>query len=235
MSEIFSLYQPDMFDWLRDGRILPATIRVDNEYLQGSKVDGRTWLTLTCNFFFAKIAEDYGCDIRLSAARLEQAHRTWLDDVQRIRLEAEADEGYAQNVPNERQEAGAAVADHFKQAAHLAYWLRRRLVTNSILPNEELGGTELQSIFTRYGNEICSFRMGLALCIGFQTRKFHPDQRRSILTEVHLDHSFVVEIAKLLHYKNVSPQSLYLIYKSLFFDLGIPDPTNVVALAPRAS
>lgn len=223
MSEIFSLYQPDMFDWFKDGRTLPATITVGNkEYLEDSRVDGREWLTLTCNFVFAEIAENYGCDVTLSAARLEQAHRIWMDDVHRIRIDEEAEET-------------GATPDHFKQAAHLAYWLRRRVVTNSIRPDPERGGVELQNTFVKYGNEICSFRMGFSLCLGFETRHLHEQHRQQLLSEAYLDHNFVVETAKLLHYKNVSPQSLYLIYKSLFYDLGlnIPDSTNVVPLAPR--
>lgn len=154
--------------------------------------------------------------VRLSAARIEQAQRIWVDDVTRIRIEEPE-----------------AIPDHFKQAAHLAYWLRRRLVTNTIIADEELGGTDLQRMFINYGNEICSFRMAFRLCLGFVTRKLHADQRKALLAKIHLDHDFLIEIAKLLHYKNVSPQSLYLMYKSLFYDLGIPDTTNVVPLAPK--
>jgi hypothetical protein len=218
MSNIFSLHHPEVFSQFKTGGRLPFDVTLGTEtHPQGTRIDGETWFSESMTYEFNALSEDYGCKVWLSRARLDQARKLWMDDIDRVRLDS------------------STTPDHFKQAGHLAYWLRRRLVTNSIQPDETSGGAELQEVFLNYGNEICAFRIGFSICLGFETRHLDKATRLALLPELILDHEFVVETAKLLHFKNVSPQALYLIYRSLFYDLRIPEATNVIPFASKAT
>lgn len=142
-----------------------------------------------------------------SEARLRDAHRAWLADLARIR-------GAEPNL----KEAGL---DHFKQCAHLAYWLRRK---SPIVDYEDwaakveglgdLYSDEVQrrDLLRRYGEEFLAFDFGYKICLYYEMERLeNPRSEPPALTLTHL-----IDICHMLKFKNVSPHALYLIYKSIF-------------------
>lgn len=133
---------------------------------------------------------------------MADVHHFWTEDIRRLK---------------EFSLAGKD-PDHFKQAAHLAYWLRRiGPVMDYVVANygplnerEKRSRDFLRQFNTEYiafdvGYQICEFYETAALPSGVVPRKFG------------IDDEYLASICCFLKEKNVSPHALYLIYKSLFY------------------
>jgi len=206
MDDFYSLYQPNVFDFMANGADRP----------DGTFAAGEVWFNEAITFDFAETAHLYGCEVTLSARRLEQVRALWKDDVSRIRLLPYPD--IAEDGDNKK----LLVADHYKQAGYLAYWLRRRMVTKQVWEKEGKASTDDQKKFLLFGNEICSFLVGFHICLGFELAGLAAAKRSEILSSYLLDGNFLFDASTLLHHKNVSPQALYLIYRGLFYNLLPP-------------
>lgn len=182
----------------------------------------RTYFKRAIAQFYVKVAETFGCNIVLSDRRIGEAHDFWMDDVERV-LE--------HDVP----EATIAL-DHFKHAAHLAFWLRRhipindvvfrkdRLVAGDSTGGEPSGPTKAQVQFMSYGNELCALYVGFYICLAYEVCAMAKrDSKKGQTTVVsdgigvkRLPPHFQAEYPKLLKHKPVSPHALYMLYRSLF-------------------
>ena len=206
----YSLFQPGIFDLLKDGlkdQVGQVVLADDDQ----APLDGPEWFCRAMNRAFNKIADQRHCEVLMSKARLKEAHHLWLAEIGKIRTE------------------NGGEPDHFKRAGFLAYWLRRRVVIS--VPHErDRDGGERQKEFLRYSNEFCSFIVGYWLCLFFEAERRTGTARKEELQKIVLDRGYLFDSAVLLHHKNVSPHAMYLIYKSLFYNLGPlgPDPDGKV-------
>jgi len=147
-----------------------------------------------------QIARQFGAEIRtIMHLRLLQAQDYWHRDILRLQ------ETIRQTDPDTLPEP-----DEFKQAAFLAYWLRRRMVVDRVQADD--------IDLVRYMNEIVAFLIGFRICHFHQA--IRPDivgeEAKRRIRQFRLHEDYVWELAIFLHHKNVSPHALYLIYKSLF-------------------
>ncbi|MEI9930702.1 MAG: hypothetical protein WDM89_09160 [Rhizomicrobium sp.] len=142
---------------------------------------------------------------KFSPARLRDAHYAWRLDIKRV----EATE------PN----LGDGL-DHFKQSAHLAYWLRRKSPIvdyhdwaaeiedlNDLYPDE----VERRDLLLRYGEEYLAFDFGLKICTYYELERL--DNPRSSVPK--LSKEYIFDVCHMLKFKHVSPHAMYLIYKSI--------------------
>lgn len=145
-------------------------------------------------------ARRFGAEIaRFSNLRIAQAQDYWQRDVMRLR------ETIRPSRPDVLPEP-----DEFKQAAFLAYWLRRRIVVD---------GVQTKNLdLARYMNEIVAFVIGFRICHLHQAIRpeISGEEALERIRQFQLTKKYVREVAVFLHHKNVSPHALYLVYKSLF-------------------
>jgi hypothetical protein len=145
----------------------------------------------------------------LSKPRVIEAHGAWQNDIHRLgNHEKNLDEGL----------------DHFKQAGHLAYWVRRMSpvveatdTTTNIgdAPGYDIseGEREFRNLILGCCNEYIAFD------IGFQLVKLHeidPSKPASRAATLTLSLDYIQRVCHFMKYKHVSPHALHLIYSSLF-------------------
>lgn len=145
----------------------------------------------------------WGHRVDLSSARLYDAYEFWKNDLERVKF---------------HELATSSDLDHFKQAAHLMYWLRRTNPINDLFYAEADPTDEEQpwhDLVKLYGIQFTSFQIGFDLC-----RFFESERMGSIFytNEYELDYDYYATVCHMFKTKNVSPHSVFLIYKSLFFD-----------------
>lgn len=168
------------------------------------------------------IAKEAGCKTVMSPRRLLEAHILWQADLTRT-----LNEGISK--PTKK-------LDHFKQAAFLAFWLRRLNPINDTklvdednpVPVHLMNDQRVQ--FYRYGNEIAALLIGFQICLvhesarafpkGGDVRNLHGARRIEYLRRVRFPNELLKDYAMILKHKSMSPHSLYLMYRSLFATLN---------------
>lgn len=208
----FSPFQPNFLDYLRDGN--PDHLKIgrtpDGEELH----DGNDWFREAVAYTFRTVAYNFGYKAQFSKKRTREARSLWIADIKNMKID------------------GGGEPDHFKQAGFLAYWMRRRIPISLLEKTDRFDGSTPQLEFADYPNEICSFVFGLRVCIFFEAPKRETDARLKDLEALKLSPAFLRDIAVLLFHKQVSPHAMYLIYRSLFYNLGLHnDETNVTHFA----
>lgn len=202
--DTITIYRPDVFDCFRDGTKLES----------GELVDAGQWFATAVAEQYQDIADRHGCRIELSTTRLEEARSLWARDTDRIDIKTETP------------------PDHFKQAGFLVYWLRRRAVLNFAQRRESGVDISEQDRFLFGSNEVAAFLIGFRLCLFFEMKHFIDtgDHIGHDVQKYIFDGELKFDIATLLKHKNVSPHSLYLIFRALFYDLRRP-PRSAAVLA----
>lgn len=175
------------------------------------------------NYYF--ISERLNFETEMSARRLGEAYDLWREDVTRTLAE-----GIRRKTVK---------LDHFKHAAFMTFWLRRMNPINSVRAcssdywAKTTEGRDRQNLFLRYSNEICAINIGMQICINYESAKIFSNgvsvasgvgKRIDYLRSISLPTDLVEDFSMILKYKNMSPHSLYLMFKSLF-----------TVLRPRAS
>lgn len=168
---------------------------------------------MASNFSF--LARRWGCRVALSKRRLGEAHDFWLEDVNRT-LKTGIEEGTKE-------------LDHFKHASFIAFWLRRMIPINSTykMDANKAGDTVASDTkrFLQYGNELCALLIGFQLCLFYECSKVAESKgtviplirdRLTYLKSIQFPDNLKNDFAMVLKHKNISPHSLYLLYKSLF-------------------
>ena len=144
---------------------------------------------------------------KISVARLVDAHGAWCNDLERVKHHEKLQEDL----------------DHFKRCGHLCFWLRRAApIVEAIDPTTNLADAEgmplsadekdFREMLFPYANEYLAFDFGLQFCKFYEIAE--GSERAKTLV---LDEDYLRTNCKFMKYKNVSPHSLFLIYKSLFF------------------
>ncbi len=147
----------------------------------------------------------------ISGRRLRDAHTFWINDLKRLALSFK-DTG--------------RTPDYYKQAAHLAYWLRRQNPVTSYRDgfNPQDGGSdgptvhesEVRELLRKYGGEFLAFDLGFQIC-DFYERMNLTNGKTEPPPAFKLDRDYINTMVYFLKTKNVSPHALFLVYKALFF------------------
>lgn len=200
----YGLYQPNIFGYLRDGA---GAIGVAPE----------EWFRTAVAAAYDQIAFSHGCNIRMSADRTDEARLFWARDIGRLEIH------------------GDTVPDHFKQAGFLAYWLRRRIVVQHVsraIAFDHDEDQHRQTQFVMMSNEFCAFVLGFRICVFFVYGHLadEGDDIAADLERIQVEPSLLFDIAALMKNKNVSPHSLYTVFRSLFYNLELPKRRNVKLL-----
>jgi hypothetical protein len=144
---------------------------------------------------------------QVSNPRLRDAHYAWRKDMTRV----ESGEDKLING-----------LDHFKQAAHIAYWLRRMAPVveysdrfEGVEQESELydGEKHARKFILKYGNEFLAFDFGFQICLYFEL--YRTDGKKRNKPPV-LSSEFLNDMCYMMKFKHVSPHSLYLVYRSIF-------------------
>lgn len=166
---------------------------------------------------FVKIYTDYACSVlqearlypKFSKPRLIEARGAWDNDLKRVE----------EHEPNLTEGL-----DHFKQAAHLIFWLRRmsplvELVdtTSNLADSEGLPLTTdevaFRAILLPYHNEYLAFDFGFQIIKFYELGKSDPSERAET---IQLSADYYRTMCHFMKYKTVSPHAINLIYRSLF-------------------
>lgn len=147
---------------------------------------------------------------RIAPARLVDVHGAWCHDMGRV---------------GDHEPLMEEGLDHFKRAAHLAFWIRRfDPVVEAIDLTLNLGDAEgyplskdeqdFRDLLYGYVNEYLAFDLAFQFCLYFES---HRTENSVDLSGFKLDREYIVMVCNFLKYKSVSPHSLTVILKSLFF------------------
>lgn len=142
-----------------------------------------------------------------SKPRLHTAHYAWREDLSRV---------------EDRESNLGRGLDHFKQCGHLAYWIRR---TSPIIEYVDLSAlwedpeelypdeVELRDFIYEYGDQFIAFDLGFQIC---QYYEFERTDRKEEMRQPQMTKDVLHDICHVLKFKNVSPHSIALIYRSIF-------------------
>lgn len=158
---------------------------------------------------------------QLSKARLYDVHHFWTKDIDCV-SKYSLEEG---NTP-----------DHFKQAAHLTYWMRRAAPVidfkegdsslfgnpeNTIEKSLSQEVNDHRDLLFKYGSEYLAFNLGYLICKSYEITKAKDKSKQNktnfVLNPFEIDDDYINTIIFFLKEKNVSPHALFLVYKSLLF------------------
>lgn len=145
--------------------------------------------------------QDHGFSGSISRPKLLEAHIFWNEDMARAKQFEMVD---------------SSTIDEFKQCGHLAYWLRRFNPISEIRVYERADSEAeqaRQAFFKKYGSQLTSFMIGFELCAyataNAEGSTFYKDDFK-------LSDDYTHVVSHFLKSKDVSPHSMFLIYKSLF-------------------
>jgi hypothetical protein len=189
----YTLFQPNALEFMHNGQVLD----------DGTVISKDDWFARALDEAYTDIAAQYSCEVWLSARRLAEAHMLWEHDLTNMTI------------------TDSDTPDHFKQAGFLAYWLRRRVVVERSAEGEGMPEVIYRDDFLRYCNEWSAFLIGFRICLPFEADRLRGEARMQDLHTFRLNPEYLRDLAVLLHHKNVSPHSLYLIYRSLFYHLRV--------------
>ena len=167
---------------------------------------------------FIQFFHDYCCDTlgaarlfpRISEFRVAEVWLAWREDLARVGdREPKLDEGL----------------DHFKQAAHLAFWVRRFTpVVEMIDLTQNLADPEgypindaegrFRDLLYGYLNEYLAFDLGYLICSYHEQAKPGGSERAKGLR---LDDDYYRQLCHSFKFKTVSPHALAATYRSLFY------------------
>jgi hypothetical protein len=202
----FSLYDPDLFSNLRSG----AT-------LNGRHYDGLTVFRTLVAENYNQVAGRFGASLKFSYDRTDEAYEYWMRDIGRV------------------YDAEDAEPDHFKRAGFLAYWLRRRQVVHHVMTEPEGAiADKFRNRFLINHNEYCAFMFGFRICHYFSLAEKLEDSAdiAAYIGSQNLEPEFVFDVSTLMKNKNVSPHSLYLIYRACFVDIQRPLKSRPAIVEP---
>lgn len=194
MSE-FTIYQDGIFRKLREGH---GTCPSDEFFYSAIKEQAKL-LAARCN-----------ATVELNPVRVAEAQDLWERDMLAL--------------INDKKIQESPYPCEYKHAAFLCFWLRRRLIIESTRPIDPKKGI-VDRDFHEYKNEYVAFYTAVHLVL-FHYFRFDEDATSEEVAQALKDYQFpkslTHEVLVMLHHKNVSPHSLYLIFKSLVTPLPPP-------------
>jgi hypothetical protein len=158
MKKEFTIFQPKIFSYLRHGKTLS----------NGVAVPADEFFITSISLIAGAIAREiYGCNVVMNPDNLASARRYWCRDISNIAIRRKQEE----------EETGKNVSKPSaeKHAAFLAYWLRRRLVVQSVTIAQKATNDNTQYYQNRFlkdSSETIAFVIGLYLCV---QKRYSPD------------------------------------------------------------
>jgi hypothetical protein len=114
----------------------------------------------------------------------------------------------------------ASEPDNFKRCGYICFWLRRAKPFVYALPVRQFreGSKErnAQSLFCRHHNEVFAFDLMFRICAAYESAA----RGDPTLATASLDRFYLNDVCVSLTNNSVSPQSMYLVYRSLFETVG---------------
>lgn len=155
-----------------------------------------------------KFAELHGAAVQFHKSRLAYAF-------------LQATKGLAGLAGDIDGQGGAATEpDDFKRCGFICFWLRRAKPFVTALPVRQFrdGSREraAQSLFCRYHNELFAFDLMFRVCAAYEG----AIRGDASIATASLDVSYLNDVCVSLTNNSVSPQSMYLVYRSLFEKVG---------------
>lgn len=181
-----------------------------NKTTLSDMLDDRTAFVRIFSSYAASVLGQARLEPRLSVPKLIEARGAWKNDLDRVGThEPKLPDGL----------------NHFKNAAHLAFWLRRiSPLVESVDTTENLADApgyplsneekEFRELLYAYASEY------LAFDFGYQIVKFYENGRcpisESKKSKEDID-NYYYTVCHFMKYKTVSPHAMHLLYASLYF------------------
>lgn len=191
------------------------------------KLKDREWFIACMAHNFSFIADEWNCITIVNKKRMGEAYDYWIEDLDRT-----LDKGIDRETVS---------LDHFKEASFLVFWLRRMIPIDTYL-KQNLGDryagkmSDDQKYFLQYGNEICAFQIGFRICLYFEISRPYEQENVTAIRhfpdiDTHLKNSrlktrMLKDFVMIMKHKNMSPHSLFLLYKSLFTNISLTPPAG---------
>lgn len=126
--------------------------------------------------------------------------------------------GITRDIDGESEET--TEPDDFKRCGYICFWLRRAKPFVHALPVRQFrdGSREraAQALFCRYHNELFAFDLMFRVCAAYEG----AIRSDPAIATASLDRFYLNDVCVSLTSNSVSPQSMYLIYRSLFETVG---------------
>lgn len=120
----------------------------------------------------------------------------------------------------ERRGQSPAEPDDFKRCGYICFWLRRAKPFIEAEPARHFrAGTKehtAQSLFCRYHNELFAFDLMFRVCAAYEG----AIRESTSIATAKLNVDYLNDVCVSLTNNSVSPQSMYLVYRSLFETVG---------------
>ena len=153
----------------------------------------------------------YSLSGKISEDRLREAHFYWMQDLNRV--------------GGREYDGDHENPDHFKHAAHLAYWLRRQKPISDLYVQETAVSLiadmsiadayrEEHDFYYNYINEYFAFDVGFNIVLFYECKK--KGSTLKLLDCLIRDWDYLACVCHFLNSKNVSPHALFLIFRTLF-------------------
>ena len=184
------------------------------------KLKDRDWF-LNCvreNYLTASKKHSFIADVH--QFRAYEAHDLWIEDLERL-LEHGIED--------------SSDLDIYKHAGFLTYWLRRRLVINTVeidnsdSPNPKISIKEhIDNLpsnmkeYLQYHNEMSAFEFGMQICFNYRINNLQEngaskEEIEEFINRVSKNSAVIIsDIVVFMKQKSVSPHTLYLVFKTLF-------------------
>ena len=189
----FSIYQGNIFRKLREGQ---GDINREEYFYEAMKLQAD------------RIAARCNLRVTLNPTRVAEAQDLWDHD-----LKALLNDG--------KLAATSPYPCEYKHAAFLCFWLRRRVVVESVSLIDS--SKPFDKDFMDFKNEYIAFYLALHLVIYHAYFKpGAPVTRQDEMSSFRFPTDLAHEALVMLHHKNVSPHALYLFFKALVTNLPPP-------------
>jgi hypothetical protein len=188
MSE-FTIYQSNIFRKLREGH----GSREREEFFYSAIREQADTLARRC-----------GAVVELNPTRIKEAQDLWISDLNSL-------------ITDQKIQPSPYPCE-YKHAAFLCFWLRRRLIIETVRP--VTSGQPIDPDFMEFKNEYVAFYIALNL-VAYHA--YYPKSSKEHVTNEFEVWRFPADLARealvMLHHKNVSPHALYLFFKALMTNL----------------
>jgi hypothetical protein len=188
MSE-FTIYQSGIFRKLREGH---GAIEREEFFYHAIKEQ------------VVSLAARCGAVVQINPTRLKEAQDLWNFDLV--------------SLISDKKIQPSPYPCEYKHAAFLCFWLRRRLIIESVKPS--IPGKPIDADFMEFKNEYVAFYIALHL-VAYHV--YFPAGSSGEPARALSKWKFPADLARealvMLHHKNVSPHALYLFFRALMTHL----------------
>lgn len=134
----------------REVSLIACEVRMPNQYIKFggnvfARLENKSWFEAFVRTQYESAGSEARLQLTMDSRRLWDAHGLWQEDLDRLKT----------------YELNGSTPDHYKQAGHLIYWLRRSspVIAFNIAGNASLTSEarDFRDLLLRYGNEYLAF------------------------------------------------------------------------------